>query len=80
MICRYHTLCNSETCPNRKPHPHDAFCSGGRCSWGDNTFCVPESTRELVEELIRGNELTTLSEAELVDRIMAIFENKEEAV
>lgn len=80
MICRYHALCNSETCPNRKPHPHDAFCSGGRCSWGDNTFCVPESTRELVEALIKGNDLIDLSEDQVVDRIVEIFEGQKKEV
>jgi len=80
MKCNHAHECNSTECWHREDHEKTSFCASGYCRWAWDTKCVPESTRELVEELIRGNELTTLSEAELVDRIMAIFENKEEAV
>lgn len=54
MICIYAKQCNSETCPHRLPHPANDFCTGGSCSWGENTRCVPESKREMLEEYLMG--------------------------
>jgi hypothetical protein len=72
-----HKDCGSKECEHRDPHPANAFCQDGQCRWSSECQCVPESTRERVEALIKSDELTTLSEDQFVDRIMDIFEEKE---
>ena len=76
MICVYAEQCNSEICLQKKSHVHDQFCSGGTCSWGEDTHCVPESNRELVkrvlDDMAAGRGLVNTEH--YADRIMEIFE------
>lgn len=76
MICNHAHECGSTECEHRKPHPANEFCSDGKCRWAGDTRCIAESTREMVEALIKGNDLIDLSEDQVVDRIMEIFEKE----
>ena len=80
MICNHAHECGSRECEHRIPHLVNSSCGVGWCRWAGDTRCVSESNRELVEALIKGNELIDLSEDEVVDRIMKIFEGKKEEV
>ena len=73
MICIYAKECNSETCQHRLPHPENDFCTGGKCSWGENTRCVPETKRERVIELLKGYLCDDEGVPEIADAIEAIY-------
>ena len=79
MICNHAHECGSRECEHRNPHPANEFCRDGQCRWAGDTNCVPESKREMVEILLKGDEFIDLSEDEFVDRIMVIFEGEKEA-
>lgn len=76
MICCHHSECNSPSCGHRFPHPANDFCSGGSCSWGEDTHCVPEGNRELVkrvlDDMAAGRGLVNTEH--YTDRILEIFE------
>lgn len=72
MICVYAEQCNSEICLQKKSHVHDQFCSGGSCSWGEDTHCVPESKREIVFDILSAH-LTREGTEEVTAQIMAVF-------
>ena len=77
MICNNADKCKSTECSHRMPHEYDPdLCKEGQCRWAGDTRCVPGDTREELELVIRdiGIELTV----EQVDRIMAVFQVKEE--
>lgn len=53
MICVHAQQCGSQHCSHRFPHPQDDFCQQGSCSWGENTRCLPENKRELLEGFLK---------------------------
>lgn len=72
MICRFVEACNSSTCPNHKSHPYNNFCSGGKCPWGENTYCVPDSNKERVESLLTEH-FTDQEAKEMAEKIDSIY-------
>ena len=80
MICIYAHKCNSDTCLHKGAHLANDFCSGGSCSWGEGTHCVPESKRERLELYLAGLLPSSANDIKgIAGAIMEIFgEEKEE--
>ena len=72
MICIHHQNCNSSVCPHRLPHDANDFCTGGSCSWGKDTHCVPESKQEMLETLMSAH-FPKDAVPGIVRQIMGIF-------
>ena len=73
MICIYAKECNSETCQHRLPHPENDFCTGGKCSWGKDTMCTVESTREKLTFFLHGLFPDDEALPEIINAIEAIY-------
>ena len=72
MICIYAKECNSETCPHRVSHVENDFCTMGSCSWGKDTMCIVESTREKLTFFLHGL-FPDEQMKDVVDAIEAIY-------
>jgi len=72
MRCIYHEQCNSETCPHRVSHVENDFCTMGSCSWGKDTMCIVESTREKLTFFLHGL-FPDEQMKDVVDAIEAIY-------
>jgi len=73
MICIYaKEECNSETCPHRVSHTENDFCKMGSCSWGKDTMCIVESTREKLTFFLHGL-FPDEQMKDVVDAIEAIY-------
>ena len=72
MICIYAKECNSETRPHRVSHTENDFCKMGSCSWGKDTMCIVESTREKLTFFLHGL-FPDEQMKDVVDAIEAIY-------
>ena len=72
MRCIYHEQCNSETCLHRVSHTENDFCKMGSCSWGKDTMCIVESTREKLTFFLHGL-FPDEQMKDVVDAIEAIY-------
>ena len=72
MICIYAHKCNSETCLHRVSHTESDFCKMGSCSWGKDTMCTVESTREKLTFFLHGL-FPDEQMKDVVDAIEAIY-------
>ena len=72
MICIYAKECNSETCLHRVSHTENDFCKMGSCSWGKDTMCIVESTREKLTFFLHGL-FPDEQMKDVVDAIEAIY-------
>ena len=72
MRCIHAVDCRSTCCPHRVSHVENDFCTMGSCSWGKDTMCIVESTREKLTFFLHGL-FPDEQMKDVVDAIEAIY-------